>query len=98
MPPVSPLSKIWGRLPRQLNGAGAYTYLLTYLLSWSKSQSAFFRAEDSRSRRYNSAIEDCSFTASDTVLLGLQHAVQTVHPASSKPATSCPAFSVDPLK
>ena len=73
-------------------------YLLTYLLSWSKSQSAFFRAEDSRSRRYNSAIEDCSFTASDTVLLGLQHAVQTVHPASSKPATSCPAFSVDPLK
>jgi len=34
MPPVSPLSKIWGRLPRQLNGAGAYTYLLTYLLTY----------------------------------------------------------------
>jgi len=72
------------------------TYLL---LVGARAQVHFFSCRrHSRSRRYNSTIQDCFFIISYifTVILGLQQAIQTVHPALSSfscPVISCPAFS-----
>jgi len=70
--------------------------LLSYLFSWSKSSSAFSLCrKHSRSRRYNSTIQNCFFVASYTVIL--VYSKETVHPTlSCFPclASSCLAFHI----
>jgi len=64
------------------------TYLLTYLVG-ARAQVHFSRRRHSRSRRYNSTIQDCFFIASYTVMVySIQHC-----PAFSCPVISCPALS-----
>jgi len=77
------------RVPRHLNSAGAYAYLLTYLVGATAQVHFFSRRRHSSSRRYNSTIQDYFFIASYTVILGLQQTIQTMHPALSCCFMSC---------
>ena len=91
--PVSPLSEIWGRVPRQLNSAGACAYLLIWVVGAS-AQVHFSCRRHRRSRRYNSTTQRLFLHCFLHRVYGKLYKLCIEHcPAFSCPVISCLAFS-----